>query len=161
MIPIHSFITQTVPGVSIGYQLSLGDNLAAPSFVTLIGPSPSSLGSIKVDILTRKSLYQLYYNLIITGSIVYLSGASGQSLSTNLIIPLQVIISQTSAPYFQGGLKDLSAICGEAVPFTLPKMIDPDYEDVPSIYSIEWGGAKNFTSGKYPSYATYPKNCSD
>lgn len=48
--------------------------------------------------------------------------------------------------------------CGDTLSLTLPKMYDPDYEDVPSIDSIDWGGAGGFVTGSYPLFKLKPKD---
>jgi len=45
---------------------------------------------------------------------------------------------------------------GDFVPFRFPKMIDPDKEDLPSLLSIDYGGARPFISGTFPSFLLNP-----
>lgn len=103
-------------------------------------------------------MYQLAYTLFIIGSSDRQNPASGIPLTSTLVVPLQVIIAQTSAPYFVAPLKNVQMVCGDILPMTLPKMYDPDYEDVGSIASIDWGGAGTFITGKYPSFTLQPKD---
>ena len=49
-------------------------------------------------------------------------------------------------------------VCGDVQSLMLPKMYDPDYEDVPSIVSINWGGAAGFVTGKDRSFLLMPKD---
>ena len=42
------------------------------------------------------------------------------------------------------------------MPFTLSKINDPDKEDTGSMISIDFGEAKSYISGNYPSYLITP-----
>ena len=64
-----------------------------PAFVTPTAPPTSGTGTLLVEITTRKAMYQLFYNLVVTGTIVYGAGMTGPPISANLVVPLQVIIA--------------------------------------------------------------------
>jgi len=98
--------------------------------------------------------------------IIEIIGTIDQKIPTNqltheakLIIPLQLIILNLGPPYFIEPLRSrIVMTVGEFLPFYFPKMRDPDLEDTPSLLSLDFGGAKSFITGKYPSFLISPNS---
>ena len=79
-------------------------------------------------------------------------------LITSIIIPLFVEVPNLGPPKFKFDLKDIRLRVNETSYLKMPKIEDPDEEDSYKLEVCDFGDAKSFVSGQFPSFMIKPKN---
>ena len=75
-----------------------------------------------------------------------------------MILPIEFIVPNNGPPVFSRIPQDVYLRVGEKIQLDFSSMKDPDFDDVPSMKSIEFGGALNFIHGVFPTYFIAPTN---
>ena len=74
-----------------------------------------------------------------------------------ILLPLvKIVLPNLGPPAFKYPIKPLEVSVGEILILTLPPLFDPDPHDTPSLASSDFGAARSFISGRYPSFAIIP-----
>jgi len=80
------------------------------------------------------------------------------TFSATLKMKIELEFPNTGAPFFTIPPRDIVMRVGDVVPITFSLISDPDQDDTGSLFQIDFGDAKNFIEGKYPSYLISPKS---
>ena len=113
-------------------------------------------GSVKVFLNSRKQLFRMQteYAVLVTASTEAANPSNGEIVSSSLILPIQIIIPNTGPPTFTKSLDIITLSVNDFYALILPSITDPD--DVPRIFSLDFGQASSFVTGKYPRFLIQP-----
>jgi hypothetical protein len=109
--------------------------------------------------MTRKDVaVSLNWQVMITGIADIGNPPTGAKYTATVILPINIIIPNYGPPTMKTAPKDLSVVVKDVLQIRLSTYSDPDVEDKATFNEPDWGDAKTFVTGKYPSYNIAPTN---
>jgi hypothetical protein len=147
-------------GIPIDYTFRLQSGDPLPKIFTADNFIFTRGGYIDVFTSTRKVISDTRYTILITGEVPQdnppLAGVP--FLTSTMVLPLEFIIPNTGPPTFKSNPSDIRLKVNEVGVIKFSTMSDPDWEDLASLQTIEFGEAFGFIMGNFPQYKVMPRN---
>ena len=94
---------------------------------------------------------------MITGTSQASNPSNGNFDSNSIQFNLTIVFPNKGPPVFTKDIKNIKLNVTEFFALTLPKIIDPDFDDsVQTPQSVNFGAASSFITGKSPNYIIKP-----
>ena len=147
-------------GIPIDYTFKLQSGDSLPKIFTAGNFILTKGGYIDVFTSTRKTIIDTRYTILITGEVPQDNPplASVPLLTSTMVLPFEIKIPNTGPPTLKTIPPDIKLKVNEIGFIKFSSMSDPDWEDLASLQSIEFGDALGFIMGNFPQYKVMPRD---